>query len=124
MANNNLRNSCFTRGEFLEITKEIDCIPAGKYLFEGQDELYYHFAISDSAVFGISVEYKHLLAKVLGEKDQQATSASDFIMAYHSLLREKAKRQSRLPAAKVYCAIDPAALVHLTHAGLKFRKVR
>lgn len=72
-------------GSVWELSSNANCIPAGRYRFEGEDEEFLVFSVGSKITFGLSKNYYEPFLKPIEEPEHTKTSTQVFMEQYAEL---------------------------------------
>jgi hypothetical protein len=92
-------------GSVWELSSNANCIPAGRYQFEGEDEEFLVFSVGSKIAFGLSKNHYEPFLKPIEEPEHTKTSTQSFMEQYAELFH---RRPTVAPSLRgmTYCLMD------------------
>lgn len=94
-------------GSVWELLSNANCIPAGRYRFEGEDEEFLVFSVGSKIAFGLSKEFYQPFLKPIDEPEHRKTSAATFMEQYAELYNQPPNIVPGM-GGMTYCLMDPS----------------
>ena len=100
----------FIPGSILELAVDANCIPAGRYRFEREEDEFLMFSVGSRISFGLCKRDYEPLLKDVDQPNQLQTSSETFVERYAELF---SKYESGTPTptpttGMTFCAMDPS----------------
>jgi len=97
----------FIPGSVLELSANANCIPAGKYRYEGEEDEFLMFSVGSKISFGLSKNFYEPFLKEIGSAEQRKTSTDSFMEQYAQLFGQL---DSKIPGSTgmTFCAMHPS----------------
>ena len=105
-----VHTTVYRSGDYIELTKDINCIPAGVYRVADHSNCFYFFSVSSRVFFGVSEDgarYFRRIAKHRGKIKKAGENL--FLERYYKLLNDMSATTSFDPREPfTFCALEPS----------------
>ena len=110
MKNNTNSQLSIRPGKYVELSKDINCIPSGVYYLADKDDYNLYFAIGKSVMFSLSSDCKEFLRPVPSQRAViKKTSLKSFLDRYYQhYFKVQGEPAFWTNGPKTMCCIDPA----------------
>ena len=97
----------FIPGSVVELLANANCIPAGKYQFEREEDEFLMFSVGSKISFGLSKNYYTPFIKEITASEQRKTS-TDFFMSEYARLFGQLGTAVPGSTGMTFCAMHPS----------------
>jgi hypothetical protein len=97
----------FKPGTLVQLNKDINAIPSGKYYFTGEENGFLYFSVENSASIGITSDVMPFLSEA---PDGQPTPFKNFVRRYYKLMEKSHFSPSNDSSPFTMCFMTPTPL--------------
>jgi hypothetical protein len=94
-------------GSVWELASNANCIPAGRYRFEGEDDEFLVFSVGSKISFGLSKDYYEPFLRPIEALENKKTSTESFLEQYAELFQQPGKVSPGI-GGMTYCLMHPS----------------